>query len=978
MADYDGSIRIGVKIELAEAKKQLEHLRNRLSEQVKAIDDQTKAVQKLKDQYNRLSESNPLEKNAKAIEKTTAEFEAARQEAARLEHEYQNLLDVKNRLGGTASPKLQADLDNMFNRMVKAGEEAERVKAKLHELKMDPTATEEARSLRDSISEAEAALEQLKQGSQEATAQITQAEATVQAASAALQSLRDKATVADQGIIDLRNELEELNQRKADLEAAGVGLGFEEYDSTLARIQEINRELKNYQGNLDAVSDVEPQSWPDKLREAVSRMAAVIREKVSSSGSAIGTLKKRIAGLVRERGFDKVGKSAERFGRRLKSIVAGALFFNIISRGLTALTQQIGKYLTANRDFSAALSGIKSNLLTAFQPVYEAVLPALTAMMQAVESATARLAAFMASIFGTTASKAQENAEALYEQAHATEATGAAAKKAQKQQEKFLASFDTIEKLGSKETEETSPTAPAFDTDYSEVKPPQWMLDFWAPIKESWEQVGMTTVETAKAALGSLWDVVKAIGRTFLDLWNSAAGVEVLNNFQLLLQTILGIIHDIASAFMTAWNSGTGEQVIQALLFMLDSVFQLLISIGQSFREAWNDGGRGVTICNTILEIIRNIFEIVGNLAERFREAWEANDNGVAIWGAILDVFSIILQTIERITKATADWAKEINFEPLMNGIREALEAFVPLAQTIGDMVSKFWKDTVLPFLGWLIEDALPQVLEKLAQLFTYLAENPQVIANITRMVVAFFAVWEFASILNGIAGIIKHFTILGSAIIKLAGLAGSGITSIVGLLKGPLLAGIKAVIVAMNAHPVVAAISAITLAVGLLIANWETVKTTVENVISAIVSAVQSAIQVVQDFFAALGGGSKAVSGSAVGNTASRSIPYRMAYSGDLSAYNLDIPHLAKGAVISPNSEFLAILGDQKSGTNIEAPVSLLEDLLEKVVNSTNRRDGGVCNVSLSIDGKTFARVAFPYLEGENIRRGVNLIQGR
>ena len=41
-------------------------------------------------------------------------------------------------------------------------------------------------------------------------------------------------------------------------------------------------------------------------------------------------------------------------------------------------------------------------------------------MMEAIENVTARFAAFMAAVFGTTAAKAQENAEALYEQSNAT------------------------------------------------------------------------------------------------------------------------------------------------------------------------------------------------------------------------------------------------------------------------------------------------------------------------------------------------------------------------------------------------------------------------------------------------------------------------------------------------------------------------------------------------------------------------------
>lgn len=49
-------------------------------------------------------------------------------------------------------------------------------------------------------------------------------------------------------------------------------------------------------------------------------------------------------------------------------------------------------------------------------------------------------------------------------------------------------------------------------------------------------------------------------------------------------------------------------------------------------------------------------------------------------------------------------------------------------------------------------------------------------------------------------------------------------------------------------------------------------------------------------------------------------------------------IPYLAQGAVIPPNREFMAVLGDQKHGTNIEAP----EDLIRKIVREETAGMGG------------------------------------
>ena len=67
-----------------------------------------------------------------------------------------------------------------------------------------------------------------------------------------------------------------------------------------------------------------------------------------------------------------------------------------------------------------------------------------------------------------------------------------------------------------------------------------------------------------------------------------------------------------------------------------------------------------------------------------------------------------------------------------------------------------------------------------------------------------------------------------------------------------------------------------------------------------------------------------------------------------------ISIPRLAQGAVIPPNKEFLAMLGDQSSGTNIEAPLDTIKQALAEVlaeVGSVNREP-----IVLQLDGKTIA----------------------
>ena len=44
-------------------------------------------------------------------------------------------------------------------------------------------------------------------------------------------------------------------------------------------------------------------------------------------------------------------------------------------------------------------------------------------------------------------------------------------------------------------------------------------------------------------------------------------------------------------------------------------------------------------------------------------------------------------------------------------------------------------------------------------------------------------------------------------------------------------------------------------------------------------------------------------------------------------------IPYLAQGAVIPPNREFMAVLGDQSHGTNVEAPLATIQQAVADVM---------------------------------------------
>lgn len=89
----------------------------------------------------------------------------------------------------------------------------------------------------------------------------------------------------------------------------------------------------------------------------------------------------------------------------------------------------------------------------------------------------------------------------------------------------------------------------------------------------------------------------------------------------------------------------------------------------------------------------------------------------------------------------------------------------------------------------------------------------------------------------------------------------------------------------------------------------------------------------------------------------------------------HVELPRLAQGAVIPPNREFLAVLGDQKSGTNIEAPLSTIEEALTNVLNRRGGTGDGGQTIILECDKVQFGKLIYKLNQSESKRHGVSLV---
>lgn len=88
----------------------------------------------------------------------------------------------------------------------------------------------------------------------------------------------------------------------------------------------------------------------------------------------------------------------------------------------------------------------------------------------------------------------------------------------------------------------------------------------------------------------------------------------------------------------------------------------------------------------------------------------------------------------------------------------------------------------------------------------------------------------------------------------------------------------------------------------------------------------------------------------------------------GEMQLFTIPhIPYLAQGAVIPPNREFLAVLGDQKNGTNVEAPLETIKQALAEVISQNG--SGEEITIKFTGDLATLARVLTPEITRQQRR---------
>lgn len=295
-----------------------------------------------------------------------------------------------------------------------------------------------------------------------------------------------------------------------------------------------------------------------------------------------------------------------------------------------------------------------------------------------------------------------------------------------------------------------------------------------------------------------------------VDFGNLAEGDTVLDKTSKSAEKLAKLLKKLWKPFQDAWKA-EGKSTIDSANYAFENLGKLAKSVGKSLVEVWTNG-TGTKMLTTMLQIAQNVFETIGNIARQLDKAWNKNKVGTGILQAIANLYQKELDFINRITKATAEWAGKLDFYPLLNSIKGLLESIAPLVEMIGNIAGEIYERVILPMLKWVIETAIPSLINVLTGVTNFLGDNQWIIEAFGAALIGAFAAGKIVELAGMITGAISTISSYATGLIAL--MTGSG----------GILGGLEAIVTAMGG-PVAIAIAAVIAAGVLLWQNWDTVK---------------------------------------------------------------------------------------------------------------------------------------------------------
>lgn len=256
-----------------------------------------------------------------------------------------------------------------------------------------------------------------------------------------------------------------------------------------------------WQRALDAIS----AKIKRVLGDGLSSLWRSIKSGAPRAGKALTGLAKKL--LPFQIGVKKAGTGVHSLSARLRSIVSGALVFNLISAGLTRMVSALGTALTSSAQMQTALSNLKGAAATAAAPIIQVLTPALSALANAAATVFSYLSQLISFFTGKSVSAMASAAKGM----SGVGSAAAGAAKQVKEATRSVAGFDELEKLSSPQDNTGGgggASAPTLNYDFNGKSP--FLDSVLEAIKAGqWEQVGQLVAEKLNGAMASMpWDQI--------------------------------------------------------------------------------------------------------------------------------------------------------------------------------------------------------------------------------------------------------------------------------------------------------------------------------------------------------------------------------------------------------------------------------------------------------------------------------------
>lgn len=566
--------------------------------------------------------------------------------------------------------------------------------------------------------------------------------------------------------------------------------------------------------------------------------------------------------------------------------------------------------------------------------------------------------------------QAADNAEKL---ADANNDNATAIKKANKETKNYLSSLDEVHKVTS--TDSGSSSTPSSsggsggtgssglpssvgNVDYGNLAEGETALDkisdsakkladllkkLWKPFQDAWKKEGKNTIDAANIALSGIAKLAKSVSKSLVEVWTNGTGTTMLTTMLRIAQNVLKTIGNIASGFADAWSkNNVGTQIIQNIANALVVVMQFVERIAEDTAK-WAANLDFYPLLESISNLTSTfapILESIGNVLE-----WIYNNIVLPMLKWVIEIgLPTVINLISDLAGFFADHQSIIEaFGAALIGAFAA-EKIAVLAKSISGSIT-----TVIDFTKGLIAlmTGSGGIIGGIKAIATAIGPGGIFIAAITACIAIGVLLYKNWDKIKEVAGEVwdwiknKTSTFVNAISSSLKNLASKIVTiwdnvkssayqkwTAIWSTVGNLVEKIKDGIV-----------KKFTAAKDKVVDIFGSIKTSITNVLNKVIGIVNRAIGTVNS---AIGGIESAFSfGPWEVPT-----PFGKKTIGFSATFPRvpTIPYLAKGAVIPPRSEFLAVLGDQKNGRNLEAPEGVIREIIDDAF--ARHQQGGSGNV--------------------------------